>query len=475
MELTKRIAIAAAWVCIGSARGGEPSVTNSHILRGTETTRPNILLILADDMGYADLSVQGCKEFSTPHIDSIAGNGVRFTQGYVCNSVCAPSRAGLLSGRIGIGFEANLPDDPEIGLDTGLQTMADTLKRAGYATSCIGKWHLGEADRYYPTRRGFDYFCGLRSGSRSYFYDEKGSDAPHSPARIELNGTQVTFEGYLTDYFTDNAIEVIASHTEATPGKPFFMYLSYTAPHAPMHAKPEIIKRFTNIRNEKRRIYAAMVTSLDEGVGRVLRTLEKSGLRDSTLVVFLSDNGGPTFKNGSSNRPLKGRKGTVWEGGMRVPFMLQWAGRIPAGQVRDDPVSSLDLLPTFARLAGVGPPENMSGIDLTPYLTGGGKTIGERRMFWRRGGMKNCALRSGRFKWVADRNKVAEYLYDLEKDIGEENDLFRQKPGIAEALRREYVRWESTVPDPAFASGWNAEKEARKQAERRAYEKQLKE
>ncbi len=436
-----------------------------------KTARPNILLILADDMGYADLSVQGCTQFQTPHIDAIAKGGVRFKQGYVSNSVCAPSRAGLLSGRIDIGFEANLPGDPEIGLDPKLETMAGMLKRAGYATSCIGKWHLGEAERFYPTNRGFDYFCGLRAGSRSYFYEEKDSDAPGSSKAIEINGTPVKFEGYLTDYLTDQAIDLIETHTAALPEQPFFMFLSYTAPHAPMHVKPGSQEPFAHIKNPLRRKYAAMTVSLDEGVGRVLQCLEKQGLKENTLVVFLSDNGGPTFKNGSDNGPLRDRKGSVWEGGMRVPFLMQWPARIPAGQVRDDQVISLDLLPTFAAAAGVPPVEKAFGTNLLPYLTEKGKSLEERTFFWRRDHMTDLALRSGPFKWIENRTRNELSLYNLHDDIGEKNNLIEQYPEVAEKLRATYLKWEAVTPEPAFKSGWTPEMEQQKIREEAAYKK----
>ena len=436
-----------------------------------KTERPNILMILADDLGYADLSVQGCTQFKTPNIDSIAKGGVRFKQGYVSNSVCAPSRAGLLSGRIGIGFEANLPEG-EHGLNPSLETMADMLKRAGYSTSCIGKWHLGKLDKHYPTNRGFDYFCGLRGGSRSYFWDPENNDQPNSVNRIEINGEQVQFDGYLTDHFTDKAIEIIASQKKKNPGKPFFQFLSYTAPHAPMHAKPEHLKLYKDIKNKKRQIYAAMMHSFDENVGRLFQSLEQQGLRENTFIVFLSDNGGPTYKNGSNNAPLKGKKGSVDEGGVRVPFFVQWPAAVKAGQVRDDMVSSLDLTPTFAALAGVIPVEHASGINLLPYLMDTDKTVGHRTLLWRRDHMTDLAMRDGAFKWVENRTTLQTSLYDLEKDLGEKNNIAAQHPEVVERIRNQYLKWEASAPEPAFKSGWTAKDEAASKREEEAYKKQ---
>lgn len=302
----------------------------------------------------------------------------------------------------------------------------------------------------------------------------KESDKPGDPHGIEINGKQVSFEGYLTDYFTDKAIEVIDSHLSESPDKSFFMFLSYTAPHGPMHAKPELIKPFMHVKNEKRRIYAAMMVSLDEGVGRVLQTLKNIKIAENTLVVFLSDNGGPTFKNGSYNGPLKGEKGSLWEGGIRVPFFMQWPSVIPDGQVRRGMASSLDLLPTFASAAGVDPVKGASGMNLLPYLSNTKAILAFRALMWRRGHMKSCATRSNQFKWLEDRNSKKAYLYNLEKDIGEKNNVIKQYPEIAERLQTAYKQWETTVPEPAFKSGWSPKQEAQKQRERAAYEKRNK-
>ena len=444
---------------ISPATFATPTLDNKSL----SNEQPNIILILADDLGYADLSIQGETQFKTPNIDSIATNGVHFQQGYVSNSVCAPSRAGLMSGRIGIGFEANLPHGRH-GLDTKLETMADMLKRAGYGTSVIGKWHLGIDKKYYPTNRGFDYFAGLRGGSRSYFYNPKYDDKPGHVNSIEINGQQVKFDGYLTDYLTDKAIEVIDTHTQKTPEKPFFMYLSYTAPHGPMHGKPELIKKYEHIKNKRRRIYASMMDSLDEGVGRVLERLDTLKLTDNTIVVFLSDNGGPTMHNASNNGALKGNKGSLSEGGIRVPFMMQWPAAIPAGQSRNGMVSSLDLVPTFAAAAGVKPVEKASGINLMPYLSNKNKLVGKRTLHWRRDHMTDLTLRSGKFKWQENRKNKKTALYNLEQDLGEQEDLSKKYPEVVKQLKAEYHQWETTAPKPAFTSGWTAKDEAKKQA-----------
>ena len=421
-----------------------------------KTAQPNILLILADDLGYADLGIQGCRQFKTPNIDSIAKNGVRCRQGYVSNSVCAPSRAGMLSGRIGIGFESNLPHNSLHGLDVEVETMADVLKSAGYKTFCIGKWHLGYLPQFHPNQRGFDEFYGLLGGSRSYFALKKTDQ--HTA--IERNG-QVEPDppgSYLTDRLTDGAIDYIESHAKQNPDQPFFMYLSYTAPHGPMHAKPGAAEKFTKIKNKKRQIYAAMVTALDEGVGKVLQTLEKNGLTQNTLVVFMSDNGGPTDHNASSNKPLKGKKGTLWEGGVRVPFMMQWPAKIPARQELDEPVVSLDLLPTFGSAAGIRHPLKTDGINLMPLFSGAGKGTAARDFYWRRGDKRSCALRAGRFKWVESRGTSEQWLFDLEADMGEKNNLLGQFPEVAEKMEKKYSQWEASIPDPAFRSDWKAKK-----------------
>src|SRR5262245_14407191 len=331
--------------------------------------RPNIVIILADDLGYADVGFHGCKDVPTPRIDSIARGGVRCTNGYVSGPYCSPTRAGLLTGRYQqrFGHEFNPGEraaDNELGLPLSQTTIADRLKAAGYATGLVGKWHLGAAPRFHPQRRGFDEYFGFLAGSHPYF---PGQGEPI------YRGTEVVKEReYLTDAFAREAVSFIDRHSD----KPFFLYLAFNAVHTPMHATDPRLARFSSIKDEARRTYAAMLAAMDEGVGRVLDTLKKHGLEENTLVVYFSDNGGPTMPgttiNASRNDPLRGSKRTTLEGGIRVPFTARWPKGLPAGAIYEHPVIQLDLLPTLLAAAGVEakPDWQLDGVNLIPYWTG---------------------------------------------------------------------------------------------------------
>lgn len=428
--------------------------------REEKRKHPNILYILVDDLGYADLSVHGQKAFSTPNIDSIFRDGVRFTNGYVSNSVCAPSRAGLMTGREGsrFGFEANIPPRTEHGLDVGQKTIPDYLKLAGYKSYCIGKWHLGGPAQFHPNKRGFDEFTGIIGGSRTYFR----SKAHDSEKSLQVNGRFIEEpeDLYVTDYLTDRAIEYIEDHSKKEPQQPWFMYMSYTAPHGPLEPKPGIMSRVgASIKDEKRRKYAGLVLNLDDNVGRLLNCLAKLRIDNDTMVIFMSDNGGP-LNIGTSNSPLKGGKGSLWEGGVRVPYAIKWPARIPAGQVVDGPAISLDLLPTFAAITGVDRKSEIltDGINLMPHISGGRAPIPERTFHWRRGSKMQIGLRKGRWKVIGNRNTQEFSLYDLEADIREQNDV---KPGnkeLLEELQTLYSEWEGQVMDPVFHSNWKPRK-----------------
>jgi arylsulfatase A-like enzyme len=311
---------------------------------------PNVVVILADDLGYEDIGVQGGKDIPTPHIDSIARNGVRFTRGYVSGPYCSPTRAGLLTGRYQqrFGHEFNegtgrLP----FGLPLGETTFAQRMKALGYATAAVGKWHLGALPEMRPTRRGFDEFYGTLGNTPFVHPQLVDSRVGPDPRRVE----DPAF--YTTDAYADRAVDFIGRNKD----KPFFLYLPFNACHTPMQATDKALARFKHIADEQRRLYAAMMSSMDDAVGRVLGALGAARLVERTLVFFLSDNGGPETKmgpNGSRNGALRGGKGDTWEGGVRVPFFVQWKGRLPAGTTYTKPVIQLDILPTALAAAGAG-------------------------------------------------------------------------------------------------------------------------
>ena len=395
----------------------------------TERSRPNIVVLLADDLGYGELSCQGNPEIPTPHIDAIAANGVRFTDGYVAGPNCSPSRAGLLSGRIPtrFGYEFNpvgaRNEDPNIGLPVTEITIAETLQNAGYTTGLIGKWHQGGTAKYHPLRHAFDEFFGflheghyfvpppyegvttmlrresLPDGREGRWVGEKGliysthmgyNEPDYDADNPIMRGGQPIVEPeYLTDALTREAVDFIDRHDD----KPFFLYLAYNAVHSPLQGADAYMEKFSHIEDIHRRIFAAMLGNLDDSVGAVMAQLRKSGLEENTLVFFLSDNGGPTRELTSSNEPLRGEKSSMYEGGLRVPFMVQWKGTLPAGQVYNKPVSSLDIYATAAANSGVKAPDNIEGVDLVPYLTGKNSGNPHETLFWRQGG--RAGLRHG--------------------------------------------------------------------------------
>lgn len=426
--------------------------------------RPNIVVIVADDLGYAELGCQGGADIRTPHIDSIARHGIRFTSGYVTAPVCSPSRAALLTGRYQqrFGHELNAigPQNrlPHVGLPTAEKTIADDLRAAGYATGIVGKWHLGGTEPYHPLRRGFGEFFGfLHEGH--FYVDGRRSRAvsllrPDEPPYDEQNpilrGTRPVGDfDYLTDELTREAVAFIDRHRD----RPFFLYLPYNAVHSPMQATEADLGRFPEIKDRKRRIFAAMLASLDDGVGEVLGKLRAAGLMEETLLIFVSDNGGPTAELTSSNAPLRGGKGQLREGGIRVPFLMRWEGRLPAGVVFDRPVSSLDILPTALSAAGVEAPRGakLDGADLLPYLGGRNDGPPHERLYWRYGG--KAAVREGRWKLVRDGGHKPWELYDLDQDIGESNDLTARNPEMVDRLRAAWERWNSGLSGPLWGNG----------------------
>ena len=413
----------------------------------TPTKRsPNIVLILADDLGYAELGCQGCRDIPTPHIDSIARAGVRFTQGYVTSPICAPTRAGLLTGRYQqrFGFETNPgPEkyaDDMFGLPLEQTTLAERLKACGYTTGMFGKWHLGYKPEFTPPMRGFDEFYGFLGGTHNYLPGGR---------RCELRrGMEPVLDEkeYLTDAFGREAVAFIRKNKT----NPFFLYLAFNAVHAPLEASEKYLKRVEGIGDARRRTYAAMTVAMDDAVGRVLETLRAEGLEENTLIFFLSDNGGPTPQTTSSNAPLRGVKGQVWEGGIRVPFLAQWKGRLPAGTVFTEPVASLDIAPTL--LAAVGrtakPEDKFDGTDLLPYLSGRKTGRPHEVLYWRINAKQ--ALRFGDWKLVREREQDRWELYDLANDIGETTDLADKMPEKVRELEKAWQAWNAELQAPRW-------------------------
>jgi arylsulfatase A-like enzyme len=407
-------------------------------------TRPNVLVIVADDLGYADLGCQGAKDIATPAIDSLAANGVRFTDGYVSCPVCSPTRAGLNTGRYQqrFGHEFN-PGPPAMaedifGLPLKEKTLANYMKEAGYVTGMVGKWHLGYKPEFHPMKRGFDEFFGFPGGAHSYI------DPKADGANPILRGTQpVDEKEYLTDAFGREARAFIRRHA----AEPFFLYLTFNAVHTPQQVPEKYLARFASIQDDKRRKMAAMLSAMDDAVAGVLQAVRDKGLENNTLIFFISDNGGPTPSNGSRNTPLTGYKGQVLEGGIRVPYIIQWKGRLPAGEVYRKPVISLDILPTAVAAVGGAAPRDVDGVNLLPYLTGRKDAVPHDVLFWRFG--PQAAVRKGDYKLVMQRDQQPQ-LFNLAEDIGEQHDLAAGKPDLLKELKTVWDRWDSTLAKPLW-------------------------
>ncbi len=427
-------------------------------LRGPRSRPPNILFILADDLGYGDLSCYGRPDYRTPHLDRLAREGLRFTSNYTAAAVCTPTRVALMTGR----YPARLPiglaeplayGDNSVGLPPEHPTPASLLKRAGYATALIGKWHLGYLPEHGPIRHGFDEFYGILSGGVDYFNHQEPS------GKLDLHEGNVTVDqaGYMTDLLTDRAVQYVRRRHAA----PFYLALHYTAPHWPWEGpgdtaasrryravadtvKDRFVKGYAD--GGSLRTFAEMAERLDQGVGRLLRTLEDSGLGRDTFVVFTSDNGGERY---SYNWPASEAKGSLHEGGIRVPAIVRWPGRVPAGSVTDQTVITMDWSATMLALGGVSadPRFPLDGVDLLPLCQG--RTVRmDRTLFWRT--REEEAVREEAWKYL--RTGEGELLFDVSNDPGERADLAAYHPERLTQLREQFRRWNGEMlprPTPA--------------------------
>lgn len=465
---------------------------------GAPARRPNIVVILADDLGKTDLPLYGKTRLRTPHIDSIAQNGVLFTEGYITSPICAPSRAGLLTGRYQqrFGFElitheryprnrleylvfkhllardgwqvadtVAVPQFDDIlaqGLPTSELTLAELLHPLGYATAIIGKWHLGSSATAVPIRRGFDYQYGFY-GAQSLYADPANKDivnqrhddfsdrfmwSAHREGNCVLrrNDEPVDDELYLTTRIAKESSAFISKHKDG----PFFLYVPFSAPHSPFQVPRAYYDRFPDEPDRNKRVYLAMISALDDAVGEILSTLAAENLLDKTLIFFLSDNGGATYTRATDNAPLRGGKFTNFEGGINVPFLMQWQGRLPRGLRYSRPVISLDVFATAVAAAGSALPSDRAydGVNLLPYLLGEKNGDAHAALFWR--SMYAKAVRRGAHKLMRDERAGRTVLFDVEADKSELTDLSARSPLVVKELLDALARWESQLTSPLW-------------------------
>ena len=434
--------------------------------------RPNILVVLCDDLGYSDVGFNGSKDIITPTLDNLASTGTKFTSAYVPHPFCGPSRAGILTGRYAhtIGAQFNLPPNSETmgeGIDVNEKFMSKMLKESGYHTGIMGKWHLGAVDKYHPNNRGFDDFYGFLGGGHNYHPKEYKANYAAAKARgakvifeyllpLEHNGKEVTDDNeYITDLLSNQGIRFIEESSKKEA--PFFLLMSYNAPHTPLEAKEEDMEVFASIKDKDRRTYAAMVYAVDRGVKKIVETLKETGAYENTLIIFLSDNGGRPDK-GANNFPLKEGKGSVYEGGYRVPMFYHWPGVVPSGMIYDNPISALDFYPTFARLADVAIPTTkaLDGKDMwDKFMMNKNVRVDDNIFTMRhRNGFSDVGVRNGKWKAVkAYRQKWK--LFDIDKDISETNDVSDAHQDVLKKLVADAEAWSKIHIQPRW---WHDEK-----------------
>ena len=427
---------------------------------GTSNNKPpNVIVIISDDQGYADVGFHGSNEIFTPNIDRIAKNGVVFSEGYVSYAVCSPSRAGLITGRYQnrFGYSRNIllaPNDSLMGLPLSEQTLPDVLNNVDYKTKAIGKWHLGAHKSLVPEKRGFDEFFGFLIGGHRYFPEdltlndltEARRQMDGYITKIYDNGKRINTKKYLTEELSDNAVKFIEDNSD----NPFFLYLSYNAPHTPLQATTKDLERNKHIDIEKRQTYAAMVSSMDDGIGLILDKLEQKNIYENTIVFFFSDNGGVEWYNFSDNGPLRGIKGDFFEGGIRVPFAMQWPNKIEPGTIYDKPIIALDIFATVASAAKAEKyiKNEIDGVNLIPYLSGNKPGSPHEYLYWKNPDKDIDVIRDDRYKYLRIKND--EYIFDLKNDISEESNIIDLSKPIYDRLKSQFKLWEKDMIDPVF-------------------------
>ena len=412
-------------------------------------SKPNILIILADDAGYSDFGFMGSDEIKTPNIDKLASDGVVFNNAYVSASVCSPSRAGLLTGMYQqrFGHECNLDSDVNNSFDPDQITIAEALKTEGYRTGLIGKWHLGDKKQNHPLNNGFDYFWGFISGARNYFYNPS-EESRNSIRNVVENNSQTKFEGYLTDVLGYKAVDFIDKNHESN--SPFFLFLSFNAPHTPMHAKKEVLEKF---KDNPRKVYASMMWSMDEAIGSVINELKENGQYDNTIIYFLSDNGAAKSNN-ASPFPFKGWKGNQYEGGVKTPMIMTWKNKIKPNTQFNGFISSLDIFKTSLEVSNVDKSfqKNADGKNIMSSLEN--KTIKNEDLFWRKD--KMATVRSGNYKLIR-LNDSSTVLYNIKKNYYEDIDLKIKEPLVHDSLFEKLSNWEKSLIKPNWIENknWN--------------------
>ncbi len=455
--ITSRYFIGAAVIGLGAVTFAAMNRPTHELVGETNGEKPNVIVVLLDDLGSSDIGFSGSYDIPTPNIDRIAEQGVACSNAYISAPYSGPSRCGIMTGRYQqrFGAEGN-SEATELGVEQKQGVLesevllSNIMKEQGYATCAIGKWHLGDHYDLLPNQRGFDYFYGFSSGSFNFW----GTPDPKNPLlHVQENGRVIpaSEQTYLTDDFTQKTVDFIEQSTKSEA--PFFIYLAYNAPHAPLQVTEKYLKRTQHIANAERSVYAAMILAVDDGIGRIWNTLEKNHIDDNTMIIFLSDNGGVGNPGRATNVPGRAFKGNMFDGGIKTPFAIYWKGHLQPGLTYDKTISALDIFPTVAKAAGFDPADNknsLDGVDLMPYLTNHIKSAPHDKLFWRVCGGLEYAMRQGDYKLVKTHYDDNYQLYNLRKDPIEMTNLASAMPDLVTQMATEYMKWDSEMMQPRW-------------------------